>query len=133
MFKLTLVTPDKTVLKDAELAEVTLPAHSGELNILPGHAALMTVLNAGRLHYKLTNGESAEFVLAWGYCQVNESGVLVLAESLKTKDELDRAKVATSLKDWDDKLSQESMDDEQYQKLTKAVQELRAQQAFLGH
>jgi ATP synthase F1 epsilon subunit len=133
VFKLTLVTPEKTVVKDAELAEITLPAHSGELNILPGHASLMTVLKSGRLTYKLSNGETAEFVIAWGYCQVTENTVQVLAESLKSRSELDAAKIASDLRSTDQKLNEETLSEEDYKKLMKQVEELRSQAFFLSH
>jgi len=67
MFKLNLVTPDKKIVTDQELDEVTLPAYAGELNILPGHAPLMTTLTAGALKYKLKGQESEELAVSWGY------------------------------------------------------------------
>ena len=131
MFQLTLVTPEKTIAKALELAEITLPAHSGELNILPGHTPLMTTLTAGRIAYRLNNGETHEFVLAWGYCQVTDGQVLVLAENVKSAHELDRQEILSQIKTWDDRLQKESMDDEQYQSYLKAMVELRSQADFL--
>lgn len=133
MFKLTLVTPEKTILKEAELAEVTLPAHSGELNILPGHASLMTVLKSGRLTYKLTNGDSADFVIAWGYCQVSDENVLVLAEHLKARNDLDISQITNSLKQMDQTMNEETLDDQQYSDLIKKIEELRSQDFFVTH
>jgi F-type H+-transporting ATPase subunit epsilon len=133
VFKLTLVTPEKTIVKDAELSEITLPAYSGELNILPGHSSLMTVLKSGRLTYKLVSGETAEFVIAWGYCQVTENSVQVLAESLKSKSELDPAKIAGDLKSADQKLNEETLSEEEYEKLIRQIEELRSQDFFVNH
>jgi F-type H+-transporting ATPase subunit epsilon len=133
VFRLTLVTPEKTIVKDAELAEITLPAHSGELNILPGHAELMTVLKAGRLNYRLQSGETADYVIAWGYCQVTDHSVLVLAESLKAKSELNITEIQSSLKLADKKLNEEMLNDEEYEKLIKQIEELRSQEFFVHH
>lgn len=133
MLKLTLVTPEKTVVKDVELVEITLPAYAGELNILPGHTALMTVLKAGRLSYKLANGESADHVIAWGYCQVTENTVLVLAESLKEKAEINIEDLNKSLKAADQRLNEETLSDEEYDELTKHIEELRSQEEFVSH
>ena len=53
MFKLTIVTPEKRILVGQEVEEVTVPAFKGELNILPGHAPLMTTLETGVMKWKL--------------------------------------------------------------------------------
>lgn len=130
MFQLTLVTPDHTIVKMAELAEITLPAFSGELNILPGHTPLMTTLSTGRLSYRLQSGEVNEFVLAWGYCQVTDDEVLVLAENLHAKSDIDKTKVLNQIKQWDDRLQSEALDDETYNKFLKETAHLRAQSDF---
>ena len=49
MFSLTLVTPEKKLLTDVEIEEIIVPAFRGELNILPGHAPLMSTLGIGLL------------------------------------------------------------------------------------
>ena len=53
MFKLNLLTPERKAVYDQEITEVTVPAYSGEITILPGHAALITTLGTGVLKYKL--------------------------------------------------------------------------------
>lgn len=95
MFELTLVTPQKKLLTGTEVEEVIVPAFMGELNILPGHAPLMTTLSTGIMKYRL-KGES-EFkkaALSWGYCEVNPKGVQVLAETAETPEEIDKARAS---------------------------------------
>lgn len=130
MFQLTLVTPDHTVVKKAELVEITLPAFNGELNILPGHTPLMTTLTTGRISYRLQSGEANEFVVAWGYCQVTDDEVLVLAENLLAKNQIDKVAVLNKLKNWDDRLQSEVLDDENYKKFLNETSHLRSQLEF---
>ena len=90
MFKLNLVTPEKKLVADQELEEVTVPAFVGELHILPGHAPLMTTLEPGILKYKLKGSpEFVKIAISWGYCQVSTESVNVLAESAVSADEID--------------------------------------------
>jgi F-type H+-transporting ATPase subunit epsilon len=131
VFSLTLVTPEKMIVKKAPLVEITLPAHKGELNILSGHAPLTTILKAGRLSYRLVDGESSEFVIAWGYCQVTEKEVLLLAENLRAKEDLDIKTITQNLSALDHKMGTETLDDEEYEKLQKQVEDLRSQEFFL--
>ena len=90
MFAITLVTPEKKVLMGADCEELFVPAFRGELNILPGHAPLLTTLETGVLKYRL-KGETQLHYLAVsvGYCQVNPTGVIVMAETAERPDEID--------------------------------------------
>ncbi len=91
MFKLTLVTPQKRLLSEVEVEEIIVPADRGELNILPGHAPLMTTLRAGIFRARL-KGET-EFksaAISWGYCEVSPTGVSVLADTAEWPDEISK-------------------------------------------
>lgn len=105
MFKMTLVTPEKKLLTDADVEEIIVPAFKGELNILPGHAPLMSTLGVGILKYRL-KGESSfsSAAISWGYCEVNPKGVNILAETAETVDELDRDRIAAARKKADEML-----------------------------
>jgi F-type H+-transporting ATPase subunit epsilon len=97
MFSLTLVTPAKKILEKAPLKEVKVPAHRGELEILQGHAPLITTLEAGVLSYTLADNTEQRVAISWGYCEVTSSGEInVLAETAETKEEIsvERAEAA---------------------------------------
>lgn len=86
---LTLVTPVKKFLEDVEVSEVLIPGYVGELNILPGHAPLMTTLNPGILKYKPSNSSEYKSVsISWGYCEVGPKGVTILAETAELPEEI---------------------------------------------
>lgn len=91
MLKLTLVTPQKKLLADVEVEEIIVPAEKGELNILPGHAPLMTTLRAGV--FKLRMKGQSDFkaaAISWGYCEVSPSGVSVLADTAEWPEEINK-------------------------------------------
>lgn len=94
MFTLTLVTPAKKILENAPLKQAKVPAYRGELEILPGHAPLITTLEAGVLSYKLADNNTEQRVaISWGYCEVTATGeVNVLAETAETKEEINLAR-----------------------------------------
>lgn len=99
MFKLTIVTPEKRVLVGQEVEELTVPAFKGELNILDGHAPLITTLATGVMKWKLKGKEMQESaVVSWGYLQVSPEGVNILANIVDTPEEINleiaKAKVA---------------------------------------
>ncbi len=132
MFKLNFATPDKKVVSDADLEEITLPAFAGELNILPGHSPIMTSLEAGILSYRLTNGEEKKFAVSWGYCQVSSEGVNVLAESAVTADEVEIKVVQEHLQQQEEKLAVESLEDLDWEKTQHEVARLKAEIELVG-
>ena len=127
MFKLNFATPDRKVVSDAELEEITLPAFAGELNILPGHSPIMTSLEAGILSYKLKGEETRKFAVSWGYCQVSSEGVNVLAESAVVSEEIEIKVVQEHLKEQEARLAEESMDDSDWEKAQHEIARLKAE------
>jgi F-type H+-transporting ATPase subunit epsilon len=81
-----LVTPYRQVLRtDAD--EVICPGVQGEFGVLPGHAPLMAVLKIGVLGFR--RGSDWRWVsVAWGYCEVANDRVTVLAETAETAEEI---------------------------------------------
>jgi len=132
MFKLFFATPDRKITSDQELEEITLPAQKGELNILPGHAPLMTVLEPGILRYTLKNGEKNKLAISWGYCQVSTDGVTVLAESAALAQDIDSKVVQSRIQEAEQNLLTVSLDDEQWSKTQLEVARLRAELSLLA-
>ena len=85
--KLLVVTAEKKVV-DAEADEVTMPGEMGYLGILPGHAALITLLKTGVLTYK-NSGASEVFALDSGFAEVSNDVVTVLAGLAERRSEID--------------------------------------------
>src|SRR4029077_2508585 len=84
---------------DLEIDEVLVPAYRGQLEIFPGHAPLMTTLGTGLVKYRAKGAADYEtVVVSWGYCQVNPDGVVVLAETAESLEEIDRARSEEALK-----------------------------------
>ena len=55
-FHCSVVTPERVVL-ETEARFVALPAHDGEVGILPGRAPLLVALGVGRLRVQSADGE----------------------------------------------------------------------------
>ena len=127
MFILNFATPDKKIVSEQELEEITLPAFAGELNILPGHAPLLTTLEAGILRYRLKNGETAKYAIGQGYCQVSPEGVNVLADTALLKTEVDVAAAQKQLKENEARLANESLDEEAWAVTQGSISRLKAE------
>ena len=130
--KLTVVTPEKEILKSEIVSELLAPGKNGELGILPGHVPMISSLGSGVLKYKKTEENSdvfEEIAVSWGFLEVQaDSSVIVLAESGWTGQELNRAEAEKKLSEIEKKLEDLTLSPEEIRKLR---QDQQQQQALL--
>jgi F-type H+-transporting ATPase subunit epsilon len=103
-----LVTPDR-VLLDVQADAVELPAATGYLEVLPGHAPLLSELGAGQVH--IHGGEAGDqtYFVAWGFVEVLPDRVTLLAESARKPEEINPAEAQAEI-DRGNKMWQEAGD-----------------------
>lgn len=90
--ELIIVTPERQILRES-VAEVVLPGASGELGVLPGHAALMTALGIGELTYRRADSQPiGGIAVIQGFAEVLGDRVTVLAETAERAAEIDLAR-----------------------------------------
>jgi len=134
MFTLNLVTPEKKLVTDLEIEEVIVPGFKGQLDILPGHAPLMTTLGTGALKYRAKGATAFEtMVVSWGYCEVHPEGVVVLAEVAESLAEIDRARAEAALKKAQAALVDPLLEANQMEMMQRKVARNQARLAALGH
>jgi F-type H+-transporting ATPase subunit epsilon len=74
------------------LVEVVVAAGvSGDLGILPGHAALLTSIQSGPVRIKKQGGEEEIFFVSGGFLEVQPNSVTVLADTVVRADNIDEA------------------------------------------
>jgi F-type H+-transporting ATPase subunit epsilon len=127
MFKLTLLTPDKKIFVDHEIEDVRVPAFRGELDVLPGHAPLITTLSTGILRWRL-KGEAdyKTVVVSWGYCEIHPDGVDILADIVDLPEEINLEADKTIIQDNEKKLLNEMLDDEHWDEAQREIARARA-------
>jgi F-type H+-transporting ATPase subunit epsilon len=86
-FQLEIVTPSRLLVKEAA-AEAQIPGLNGYLGILPGHAPLITELAVGVITYK-ASGATHTLSVAWGFAEVLQDKVTILAETAERPQEID--------------------------------------------
>jgi F-type H+-transporting ATPase subunit epsilon len=77
-FQIEIATPEKLILNEqAESAQI--PGKDGYMGILPGHAALLSELGAGKLSVT-ASGKTQDFNISGGYVEIRDNHVRVLAD-----------------------------------------------------
>ncbi|HKJ91334.1 MAG TPA: ATP synthase F1 subunit epsilon [Oceanipulchritudo sp.] len=85
---LEIVTPERKVLSE-EVDHVVLPTENGgEIDVLPGHIPLMTMIEPGQLTY-FKGGKSESIAVDKGFIEVIGDFVHVLTEAAIEVDEID--------------------------------------------
>ena len=82
-----VVTPEKPMFQ-GPADFIVVPAHDGEVGILPRHARMLASLGVGELRIT-RGGELQRFFVEAGFVQVAAGKVTVLCERASTLDALD--------------------------------------------
>ena len=77
MFKLLLLAPD-SLLYEGEISSLTVPGSEGYLQILKGHAPLLTSLKKGALRYIDANQANHSLDITGGILEVVGGNATVL-------------------------------------------------------
>ncbi len=85
---LTVVSPEREVLREDDVEMVVAPGIDGELGVLPRHAPLVTQLQAGTLRYR-SGGDERLLTILGGFLQVMRDTVTVLADGSERSEEID--------------------------------------------
>jgi F-type H+-transporting ATPase subunit epsilon len=83
---LRVVTPERQLLA-TDTDAVVIPAHDGEIGILPGRAPLMCELGIGQLRYD-EDGKAQRIFIDGGFAQIHDNQVIVLSPHAMKPDEI---------------------------------------------
>jgi len=97
-----IVTPNRIILQ-AQVEELNLPSEWGYIGILPGHTPLLTLLGQGELMYR-QNTTQRYMSIFWGFMEVNDDKVTILAEIAEPSAEIDRPRAESARDRAEDRL-----------------------------
>jgi F-type H+-transporting ATPase subunit epsilon len=95
-FRLEIVTAERMVFSD-DVSALIAWGVEGQLGILPHHAPLMTMLQAGDLLIR-KDKEEEFFAISGGFLEVRPDKVIILADACERVDEIDIARAEEAKK-----------------------------------
>ena len=110
---LEVVTPERRLLSE-QVNSVTVPGRGGELGILPGHAPLISDLQAGVLSYD-EDGTTFQLLVSGGFVEVSDDKVSVLAEVAERPEEIDVERARRAREQSEKQLSSLSGSEEEFE------------------
>lgn len=115
-FSLSILAPERRLLLDEQVIAVILTSSEGEIDILPGHADMVSKLETGRFLYTLSNGKSFTGVISSGFVNVEKGAVKVLAETIELADEIDVSRARLAQETAEKMLIDASLDERSFKK-----------------
>jgi F-type H+-transporting ATPase subunit epsilon len=100
---LEIVTPERRVFSEP-VDHVVVPTASGEIDILPGHIPLLSIVEPGDLRYG-QGGKTVDMAIDRGFVQVLGDKVSILAEGAVNIDQIDLTAVDDARKAAEDALA----------------------------
>jgi F-type H+-transporting ATPase subunit epsilon len=100
--KLDIVTAERAVYS-ADVDGIIAPGVEGQLGILPPHAPLMTILQAGELVVR-KDGKEERLAISGGFLEVRPDHVIVLADAAERAEEIDITRAEAARKRAEERL-----------------------------
>ncbi len=115
--KLTILAPERRLLDREAVRSVTLTGSEGEIEILPGHAAMIGNLETGLFRYQGENGDQGSLgVISTGFFEVNSDEVTVMAETIELQGEIDASRAKQAQQKAETGLREADLDEHRFKK-----------------
>lgn len=119
--KIKIITPER-ILYEGEANQITLPAKTGEITILPNHVPLVASLQAGELVIK-SEKEVIPMAISGGFLEVRpKSEVVILADTAEKVDEINIKRAEEARQRAQEFLKEKQMDARTYAALTAKIE-----------
>jgi F-type H+-transporting ATPase subunit epsilon len=96
-FRCTLVTPEQQLL-DADVTYASIPAHDGQIGLMPGRAPLLAKLGDGALRLDFTDGGSRWFFVGGGFAQMKDNKLSLVADEAMPADQIVKSTAEADMK-----------------------------------
>lgn len=115
-FKLSVFSPVRKLIEGESVRSLVLFSVEGEIEILPGHADMVSSLDTGSFLVTPVSGEPVQGVISSGFVRVENGEVKVLAETIELAQEIDLSRAAKAQALAEKMLSDASLDSAQFRK-----------------
>lgn len=107
LLNVEIITPSKSAFK-GQAKSVTVPGSLGNFQILFNHAPILSSLEIGKIKIENPDGLISEYAVGSGTVEVRDNEVLVLADSVELKSEIDVDRAMNSYSRAKERLSMRS-------------------------
>ena len=131
-FSLSIFAPERRLTQDEQVKSLILTTAKGEVEILPGHADMISRLETGRFAYVADSKPVVTGVISSGFVSVENGKVKAIAETLELPHEIDQSRARTAQIKAEKMLSDASLDEHSFKKYQLKLQRAILRQSIGG-
>ena len=124
-FNLEIISPEKSFLMKNDTEEVVIPAIEGYMGILKHHIPLISFLKPGIIDVKSKN-ETLNFYVDDGIVEFKDDTLSILTSHILDLKEIDKNKIDKILKDAEEGLKKENINDQEKYILDQKIEVLNS-------
>ena len=132
VLKLSILSPERRLVEGIEVEEVTLPGSEGQIQLLPGHAPMIGTLETGIFKYHSHGKEVTAGVISTGFFRVKNNVIVVLAETIELKGEIDLERARRAQRKAEETLQGAALDEHHFNKYQLKLQRELIRQQIVG-
>ncbi|MFA3783076.1 ATP synthase F1 subunit epsilon [Melioribacteraceae bacterium 4301-Me] len=129
---LEIVTPSKVAYK-GKVKSVTVPGTLGNFQVLFNHAPLLSSFEVGKIAIEEIDGNKVEFATSGGTVEVRSNVILILADSLERKEEIDVERAVKSLKRAKQRIANRNKENIDFVRAEASLKRAVNRLKFVGH
>ena len=130
--RLSVLSPERRFLENTLVDSVTLPGSEGQIQILPGHAAMIGTLSTGLLSYQVADKGEQDGVVSFGFFEVHDNEVSVMAETIELKQDIDLNRAKAAQQKAETALQSADLDEQRFKKYQLKLQRSLIRQQLAG-
>lgn len=89
-FNLSILAPERKLLQNEAVESLIITTAEGEIEVLPGHADMISALETGRFVYRSAKAGKIVGVISTGFLNIENGSVKVIAETIELAGEIDK-------------------------------------------
>jgi F-type H+-transporting ATPase subunit epsilon len=133
MLTLSVYSPERKLLEREKVEEVTLTGSEGQIQVLPGHAAMIGNLMTGGFSFTPVGKTQQTGVISTGFFEIQNDQISIMAETIELKDEIDLSRAKRAQQKSEGVLTQAAIGEHEFQKYQLKLQRALIRQQIAGH
>ena len=129
-FNLSILAPERRLLQNEAIESLIITTVEGEIEVLPGHADMISTLDTGRFVYRSPKGEKTIGVISTGFLNVESGSVKVIAETIELAGEIDKNRAKQAQANAEKRLSEAGLDEHSFRKYQLKLQRALIRQSI---
>jgi len=115
-FNLSILAPERILLQNEAVESLIITTGEGEIQVLPGHADMISTLETGRFIYRDSKGKNVVGVISSGFLNVENGTAKVIAETIELASEINLSRAKEAQLKAEKMLSEAALDEHSFKK-----------------